>query len=266
MKFININSLRERFRQVQTEFNAGTPFRYVVIDHFFNPEPATQILNNFPDITEGYWDKTNYIDQKNKATRVHFKQDSIFKEVFEEINSDEFTDWLIKLSGIPNLQSDKELFGAGLHQSVRGAHLNIHIDYNIHPVTKYHRRLNVLVYINKDWIDEYNGHLELWDFTTTHPKIIEKIAPTFNRCVIFETNEVSYHGHPKPLNTPLSLSRKSLAAYYYTESRPEAEIAAEHNTSFVNTEGASGQIRRFRSGVVALVERIEKKILREVKQ
>ncbi|MFN8322056.1 MAG: 2OG-Fe(II) oxygenase [Chitinophagales bacterium] len=257
MKFININSLNERFLEVHRQFNSTKPFRFAVVEQFFNPESAAQIHNAFPPITDGTWNRTTYIDQRNKAIKEHFKADSIFKDVFAEINSDEFIQWLVRLSGIPDLQADRELFGAGLHQSISGAHLNVHIDYNIHPITKYHRRLNVLVYMNEHWLDEYNGHLELWDLTTPEKKIIGKFAPTFNRCIIFETNEVSYHGHPKPLNIPQTLSRKSLAAYYYTKDRPINEIAKEHNTSFVNTEGIYGQIRRFRSGLVALIERVE---------
>ena len=146
---------------------------------------------------------------------------------------------------------------AGLHQSVAGAFLNVHVDYNYHPKTKYHRRLNVLVYMNKDWKDKYEGHLELWDTTDGKRERISRIAPEFNRCVIFETNEISYHGHPKALKTPPDVNRKSLATYYYTKTRPEHEIALDHNTVHMNTEGAAGQIKRLQSGVKAFFERIK---------
>ena len=85
------------------------------------------------------------------------------------------------------------------------------------------------------------------------------MRPTFNRCVIFETNEISFHGHPKPLKTPKEINRKSIATYYYTKTRPEHEIAAGHNTVYINTEGVSGQVKRFTSGVKALLERVNKK-------
>ena len=154
---------------------------------------------------------------------------------------------------------DPNLFGGGLHQSIRGAFLNVHVDYNFHPDTRHHRRLNVLVYMNKDWKDEYEGHLELWDLSDGRKTLLAKVAPLFNRCVIFETNEISFHGHPKPLNAPEGVNRKSIATYYYTATRPEHEIAGEHNTVYVNTEGTGGQIKRFTSGVKALLERINKK-------
>src|SRR5690606_40418501 len=140
-----------------------------------------------------------------------------------------------------------------------GVFLNVHVNYNIQPETKLHRRLNVLVYLNKDWKDAYEGHLELWDLTQGDKTLLGKIAPTFNRCVIFETNEISFHGHPRPLKTPEGVNRKSLATYYYTKTRPANEIASEHNTIYVNVEGASGVLKKFNSGVKALLERINKR-------
>ena len=110
--------------------------------------------------------------------------------------------------------------------------------------------------MNKNWSDNYEGFLELWDLSGGKMDLIGKFAPLLNRCVIFETSEISFHGHPKPLNTPEGVSRKSIATYYYTKDRPENEIAAEHNTIYVNTEGAVGSIKRFNSGVKALLERI----------
>ena len=110
--------------------------------------------------------------------------------------------------------------------------------------------------MNKGWKDDYNGHLELWNITEEKKEQIGKFSPNFNRCVIFETNEISYHGHPIPLNTPDGLSRKSVATYYYTKNRASNEIAEEHNTIYVNTQGVSGQIKRFSSGVRAFLERL----------
>ena len=150
------------------------------------------------------------------------------------------------------------MFGGGLHQSIKGAYLNVHVDYNIHPTTQFHRRLNVIIYMNKDWKDEYEGHLELWDLTENKQELIGKFAPAYNRCVIFETNEISFHGHPKPLNAPNGINRKSIATYYYTETRSENEIAEKHNTIYVNTEGLNGSVKRLSSGVKAFLERINK--------
>ena len=113
--------------------------------------------------------------------------------------------------------------------------------------------------MNKAWKEEYEGHLELWDINQSNRNLLEKISPKFNRCVIFETNEISYHGHPTPLNTPVGITRKSIATYYYTKSRPMSEISSEHNTLFINTEGYKGYIKRFKSAIETVIERIIKR-------
>jgi Rps23 Pro-64 3,4-dihydroxylase Tpa1-like proline 4-hydroxylase len=231
-----------------------------MFEKFFIPEKAEEIYANYPSIAVGKWDGTTYVDQKNKFQQTKFDANSVMEKVFKELNSDEFLGWLQDVTQVEDeLLGDEELFGGGLHQSVNGAFLNVHVDYNIHPTTKYHRRLNVLVYMNKAWKDEYEGHLELWDLTEGKQDLIGKYAPEFNRCVIFETNEISFHGHPKQLKSPEGLTRKSIATYYYTKTRPENEIADSHNTIYVNTQGLSGQVKRFNSGVKAFLERINKK-------
>lgn len=257
MKYIDLERLNERLDTLKKEFNAKKPFRYLMFDNFYPEDVAEEILAAYPTVEDGKWDGTTYIDQKNKFQKTQFEEGSTLDTVFKEFNSRPFLEWLEKLADFDEeLVGDDELFGGGLHQSVKGAFLNVHVDYNIHPKTKYHRRLNVLVYMNKDWKDEYEGHLELWDLSNNKKELIGKYAPLFNRCVIFETNEISFHGHPKPLNTPEGINRKSLATYFYTKTRPSDEIAAEHNTIYVNTEGATGGVKRFKSGVKALLERI----------
>ena len=70
------------------------------------------------------------------------------------------------------------------------------------------------MYLNKDWQEEWGGKLELWD-----PEMkgcVESILPVFNRCVIFNTDPDSYHGHPDPMTCPEGHFRRSIALYYYT--------------------------------------------------
>lgn len=260
MELIDIKNLTENFNELKRDFHSKKPFKYIVFENFFLPDIAEEIYNSYPSIENGKWDGTTYIDQKNKFQKTKFEEGSLMQNVFNELNSAEFLNWLQNLTEFEEeILGDSDLFGGGLHQSTNGAFLNVHIDYNIHPKTQYHRRLNVLVYMNKNWKDEYEGHLELWDLSNDNKILLSKCAPTFNRCVIFETNEISFHGHPKPLKTPKEINRKSIATYYYTKTRPEHEIAAGHNTVYINTEGVSGQVKRFTSGVKALLERVNKK-------
>lgn len=258
MEFIDFESLQKRSSEIERDFFSTKPFHYTMFEGFFDETAAESIYASYPSIKDGKWDGTTYIDQKNKFQKTAFEQGSVFTKVFLELNSEVFLRWLEKITRIKDLLADKDLFGGGLHQSIAGAFLNVHVDYNIHPKTKFHRRLNVLVYMNKDWKEEYEGYLELWDFSNDNKVLLAKYAPTFNRCVIFETNEMSFHGHPKPLKTPAGINRKSIATYYYSETRPANEIAGEHNTIYINTEGFSGQFKRFASGFKAFIERLVK--------
>ena len=130
--------------------------------------------------------------------------------------------WLEKLTGIPNLKADHSLEGGGLHQSKRGGFLNIHADFTIHPhKTNWQRRVNVLLYLNEDWKDEYGGFLELW--SRDMKRMEQSISPIFNRCVIFNTDKDSFHGLPEPIKCPEEMTRKSSSVYEVEMQRRLAE-------------------------------------------
>jgi hypothetical protein len=146
------------------------------------------------------------------------------------LNSITFLEFLSQVTGIDDLIPDPRFEGGGLHQIVRGGKLGIHADFNKHRVYGLDRRLNLLLYLNKDWREEYGGHLQLWDRSMTHCE--SKVAPLFNRVMIFGTTDFTYHGHPDPLTCPEGMTRKSLALYYFSNGRPAAEVSGEHSTIF----------------------------------
>ena len=117
-----------------------------------------------------------------------------------------------------------------MHQIQKHGFLKIHADFNWNRFLKLNRRVNLLIYLNKSWKEEYGGHLELWNREMS--ECVERILPVFNRCVIFNTSDFSYHGHPDPLTCPDGWTRKSLAVYYYTNGRPQEEQSDIHCTIF----------------------------------
>ncbi len=259
MELINYGNINKNLEEIKSQWDdTNKPFKYLVFDDFFYPEKAELILNEYPSVTDGNWDGTTYVNQKNKFTLTQFGEDyPHLQQAFDELNGAKFIALLEKITAIKDITADNELFGGGLHQSVKGAFLDVHVDFNLHSKTKFHRRMNAIVYMNKNWEMDYNGYLELWDMKNKTQ--LEYISPSFNRLVMFETNEVSFHGHPKPLNTPPHVSRKSLAVYYYTKTRPKDEIAEEHNTIYVNTESTKGVIKNLNSGIKAAFERVLRK-------
>ena len=206
---------RRKVADLRDEFLAAEPFPVVVLDDFLAPEAAQRACATFPSLNSHGW--INYL-RINERTfgmrdRGYIPPDS--EEILDELNSDRFLSLLSNITGIPALLADESLEGAGLHLSDRGGFLNVHADFNIHPHHPvWRRRLNLLVYLNPDWQEAWGGHLELWDSRVQ--RCVRRIAPVFNRAVLFRTDEQSFHGFPDRIRCPDRVSRKSLALYYFT--------------------------------------------------
>lgn len=209
-------------------YSLADPFPHVIIDDFLPPSVLNEILEEFPSPQAENWIRYKSTYDTKLESRDENKLSLATRHLIAQFNSSDFLEFLEALTGIKGLISDPHLFGGGLHQIVRGGFLKIHADFNRHPRLQLDRRINLLLFLNKEWKDEYGGHLELWDTEMT--KCVKKIRPLFNRCVIFNTTDNSFHGHPDPLKCPEDMTRKSLALYYYTNGRPEHEKMAMHST------------------------------------
>lgn len=209
-------------------YAVASPFPHVVIDDFLPPEVLDEVLREFPSPQRADWHSFDSPLERKLATKDDAMLGEATRHLLAEFNSAPFIDFLERLTGIEGLVPDPHFSGGGLHQIERGGHLKVHADFNRHPHTQLLRRLNVLVYLNRDWKDEFGGGLELW---SRDMKARERqILPLFNRCVVFSTTDTSFHGHPEPLNCPEGMTRKSIALYYY--SSPGGEGIRDHNTLF----------------------------------
>lgn len=168
------------------------------------------------------------LKKKLAMDQLHLLPTNI-QTLLREFNSPNFLNFLEVLTGIDSLIPDPYYRGGGIHCIETGGKLDVHIDFNIHPKLKIHRRLNVILYLNKDWKEEYNGDFQVWEGHKENDKHV--LTKLHN--IVFATSEKSYHGHPEPLNTPNDINRKSLALYYYTVDRPENEIVDKHSTTFI---------------------------------
>lgn len=235
----------------QWRARAGAPFSWVIVDDLLPGDMARALAREFPAPDAPSWERRTFIHQSAKLTQRTALPDRA-AAFFAALGSPAFLRALETVTGIQALQADPELIGGGLHQIQQGGFLDVHVDYNLHPTTKLHRRLNLLVYLNEGWLGAWGGQLELWDMR--EKRCIERVVPVMNRAVLFETNEVSFHGHPEPVHAPRDVARRSLAAYYYTDTRDD--VAPEHNTVYVNTTGAVGVAKSLRAGTAALAERV----------
>jgi Rps23 Pro-64 3,4-dihydroxylase Tpa1-like proline 4-hydroxylase len=216
---------------LRAQYASAEPFPHIAIDGLFDDDALDAVLREFPSREQMKWRefdtplerKLGYYHETSTISRT-------VRDFLNEMNSFEMLLWLEALTGIEGLIPDPYFGGGGLHQIEPGGFLKIHADFNVHPKLKLDRRLNMLIYLNKDWRDEYGGHLELWERDMSACR--EKILPVFNRTVIFSTTDTSFHGHPHPLTAPEGMSRKSVSLYYYTAGRPEWERSAPHDTLF----------------------------------
>ena len=217
-------------------FREAQPFRHVVIDKFFAPEFCQRILDDFPRFEERH--ALNEMGKVGgKAVRMDVRDVSAaYRELDDYLQTREFLDLTSTITGIPDLLYDPDYIGGGTHENRDGQGLDAHVDFNYHPRDKTHRRLNLIVYLNHEWDASWGGELELHSdpWNPSNDRVIS-VAPLFNRAVIFETNEISWHGFSR-IRLPQekkAQSRKSFAIYLYTRERPPQETAPPHATIYV---------------------------------
>ena len=219
-------------------FASARPFRHLVIDDFLQPAVIEQLRQEFPAFERG-----NFIGDDGrpggKSTVDSMPQlGPAYRQLDDVIQSPAFLAYLGQVTGIDGLLYDPFYLGGGTHENRNGQPLRPHIDFNYHPSERWHRRLNLIIYLNEAWDDSWGGLLDLYrdPYADPHPAV--RVAPLLNRCVIFETTETSWHGFDRitfPEDRP-DLSRKSIALYFYTKERPVEETAPRHTTHYVSRQ------------------------------
>ena len=221
---------------LRESFQAATPFRHVVVDGFLEPDACEALLRDFPTFHERYAkDEHGGVGRKAVVERVA-DVSAFYATFYRYINSAPFLNAMSAMTGIADLIADPTLFGGGTHENLAGQGLNVHIDFNIDERRMLHRRVNLLVYLNKEWDKAWGGAIELHS-DPFNPAVDEwrSFLPLFNRAVLFETNEYSWHGFRRIALPPdkADLSRKSFSIYLYTKDRPVEEVVAPHTTFYV---------------------------------
>jgi Rps23 Pro-64 3,4-dihydroxylase Tpa1-like proline 4-hydroxylase len=219
-------------KHLKTQYATEYPFPHTVIDNFINEQFLNRAVNDLKFVDWGY-DPGEEQDSHQVKKLYSPHDDGMWDRMPEHVtnllnflNSREVLMFLEELTGITDLLPDPQFYGGGVHRILSGGKLSVHADYNFHPITKLHRRVNLLLYLNKDWKEEWGGDLQLWNKDMS--MCVKKILPIFNRAVIFNITSDAYHGHPGPLKSPEGVDRLSFALYYFTETRPENEITKPH--------------------------------------
>jgi len=203
-----------------------TPYKHLVIDEFFSDSLASECLKNFPDINDSSWEHANEADIEIKYRTTWGSEFDIPEGIVDAVrilNSSCFLMAMSERFEIPKIIPDPYFTGGGLNVTKAGGLLDVHVDGNYHDATGLNRRLNALVYLNPNWKSGWGGEFGIYD--EKGEKCLKEVAPLFNRLVIFDSHDKSFHGLPAPLNFPKDELRRSIILYYYTKDpRPDSQI------------------------------------------
>jgi Rps23 Pro-64 3,4-dihydroxylase Tpa1-like proline 4-hydroxylase len=253
-------NLQDLGTQLANKYQTNKPYPSIYIDDFFDKNILEKVLEEFPKVYQ-LKDKIYYANpnEDKYATKGEYSFGPQTKKLVHFLNSQPFLEFLQKITGIEEtLIPDPYFEGGGFHEIKPGGFLKVHVDFHKNKKLQLSRRVNFLVYLNKDWEEEYGGHLELWEKDMS--QCVSKILPKFNRAAMFSTTGDSWHGHPNPLSCPEGKSRKSLALYYYTNGRPEEELnKSQRNritTTFSNRKGIDSNQMKYYNKLVNLANRI----------
>ena len=205
------------------------PFKYVVIDDFLSPRLAKDAMTSFPPLSDPSWEHSNDrgIEVKSRTTwKSEFDIPEHIIDVVRIANSSIFLQAMSELFDIPKLMPDPYFSGGGLNVSEKNGHLDVHVDGNYHDASGLNRRMNLLIYLNPNWEESWGGEFGIYSEDSS--TLVRSVPPIFNRCVIFDSHDKSFHGLPNPINFPNDDPRRSIILYYYTkEKRPGEQIVVD---------------------------------------
>ena len=206
----------DKIRELHDKFENAQPYRHLVLENFLQEDVASKMFEVFPSIDTLNVKRKSL--NEDKSEDYHFERwDPVFGKVRDVIQSKEFAEVMSQITGVEGLKTTADSLGSGVHQGRNGSYVDVHIDVNMNPKANLWRRINLLIYLNKNWEPHFGGDLEVWD--KDMKKMWDKISPTFNRAVIFYTDDNSPHGYSK-IDVPEGESRKSFYTYFYTEIGP----------------------------------------------
>ncbi len=223
---LDLDALRE-------SFSAARPFPFVLIEQLLDPEFALEVAECYPTF-QAIAEQGFHFNRVNEQKKAQITNPELFPEPVRRLNdalaAPEFLRDIEYITKTPKLLADESLVGGGMHVSGSSGRLDVHVDFNYVADRQLHRRLNLLLYLNPEWRDEWGGAVELWD---RRVKLCHhSIKPLLNRCVLFATSEISFHG-VEVVACPSGSVRRSFAAYYYTKEPPPEWDGRRHSTVFV---------------------------------
>ncbi len=230
----------ERLAEARADaYRSATPYPHLVVDGLIPAEIIRACAAEFPSTDDPIWDHYHDDGRTRKvASSDEGRMGPVTRQLIAQFSGPTMIRFLERLTGIQALVPDPGLLGGGMHQLEPGGFLDIHADFNRHVILELDRRLNVLLYLNEGWQEDWGGQFEMWDEEMERCR--ESLLPIAGRLVCFSTTSKSFHGNPRPVACPSGMARRSLAFYYYTNGRPDEERAPAHTTLYQRPGQAPG--------------------------
>jgi len=236
MKVFNEDFFRQSsIDTLHRQFANAQPYPHIKMDGLLDDAFAASLAVNFPKKEEMRRHYKGLNEQKSEGSNFELYHES-FRTLRQALGTREFLQFLEKVTGIEGLILPDDHRGTGVHQGANGSFLDVHVDFSVHPVLNIHRRLNLLFFLNKEWKESYGGKLELWDKDVKN--CTAAYLPSFNRCIVFATSDISYHGYSK-INVPENVFRNSFFAYFYTPITQKDKVKY-HDTIFKTRPNEGG--------------------------
>jgi hypothetical protein len=252
LQLVDMTRLTADLDRATADYQAGRPFPHIVLDDVLHRPAFDAVVADFPGIDDEFWKGYVHVNETKFSNTQTDTWATSLQAVAQEFCSPEFVAYLEKLTGIGNLIPDYTMDGGGLHMTKRGGHLNIHADFSTHHTHEsWARRVNILLYLNEEWHDDWGGKLELWDKDMT--------ACQGNRMLVFTTSDDSFHGHPDGLTCPPDVARRSLAMYYFTEEAAPVRKATNYQARPEETRARKAAIAADRT-VLDVYDRVKRRL------
>jgi Rps23 Pro-64 3,4-dihydroxylase Tpa1-like proline 4-hydroxylase len=227
-------------------YTTAIPLKHIYIDSFLSKSDLDSILSEWPSLQDTHWHTLNRMIEYGVGNKLEISSLELMgnktQEIIKKLISDPFIKSLEYLTEIKNLKSDIELYGGGLVYTPKGGFLKVHADFNYYNKIKMYRRINIIIYLNEEWEESWNGNLEFWS-----EDMIKKqsYSPKLNTAIIFHVHDKAFHGYPDKINCPDTIGRKSINLYYYTEENDELQNKVPHKTIWKDTNNTSINLDKY---------------------
>jgi hypothetical protein len=228
LQHLSSQKLKNQYRDA---FVSAKPFRHLMLDGLFSEAVLDGILDEFRDVSWDDWVRYDNANERKRGMRPNTQLGPASQAYVNAIHSGLFVDFLTYVTRINGLLPDPTLKGGGLHEIPQGGKFAVHIDFTKHPVTRLDNRLVLITYLNRGWQPSYGGALELW--SAGRGQRVVEVQSIFGRSILFDQSPQSWNGHPNPVSAPAGRTRRSIAAYYYTNGRNDMASTVDHSTIFI---------------------------------